>query len=90
MVAVNGMSLQRFMVLNRLCSVRAALLRAGPGDLIKDVALQHGFWHLGRFAKTYFNCFGEAPSQTIERVRGKRQVSLLHKPLSARLADAAR
>ena len=65
MIAVKGMSLQRFMMLNRLWAVRAALLRAGPEDLIKTIALDHGFWHLGRFSQTYRAFFGESPSDTM-------------------------
>jgi AraC family ethanolamine operon transcriptional activator len=69
MVAVRGMSLQRFMILNRLWAARAALLRAGPHERIKTIAFDHGFWHLGRFSKAYRAFFGEAPSQTIAHTR---------------------
>ena len=65
--AVKGISLQKFMMLNRLWSVRTALLRAGPEDLIKTIALDHGFWHLGRFSRTYRTFFGESPSDTARR-----------------------
>jgi AraC family ethanolamine operon transcriptional activator len=65
MVAVHGMSLQRFMVLNRLWDARAALLRAGPEGLVKTIAFDHGFWHLGRFSRTYRAFFGEFPSDTL-------------------------
>jgi AraC family ethanolamine operon transcriptional activator len=64
MIAVKGVSLQKFTLLNRLWAVRAALLRAGPEDLIKTIALDHGFWHLGRFSRTYRAFFGESPSET--------------------------
>jgi AraC-like DNA-binding protein len=64
MTAVKGISLQKFMMLNRLWAVRAALLRAGPEDLVKTIALDHGFWHLGRFSRTYRAFFGESPSET--------------------------
>jgi AraC family transcriptional regulator, ethanolamine operon transcriptional activator len=67
MVAVHGMSLQRFMILNRLWTVRAALLRANAGDLVKTIAFDHGFWHLGRFSTAYRLFFGETPSQTLGR-----------------------
>jgi AraC family ethanolamine operon transcriptional activator len=70
MIAVKGMSLQRFMMLNRLWAVRAALLRAGPEDLIKTIALDHRFWHLGRFSQTYRAFFGESPSDTMLRRPG--------------------
>jgi len=64
MTAVKGMSLQKFVLLNRLWAVRAALVRASPEDLIKTIALDHGFWHLGRFSRTYRAFFGESPSDT--------------------------
>ena len=70
MIAVKGMSLQKFMMLNRLWAARAALLRAGPEELIKTIALDHGFWHLGRFAQTYRAFFGESPSDTMLRQPG--------------------
>lgn len=69
MVAVNGMSLQKFMILNRLWAVRAALMRAPPEALVKTIAFDHGFWHLGRFSQTYRTFFGESPSDTLGRAR---------------------
>jgi AraC-like DNA-binding protein len=49
----------------RLHAARRMLLHSEsrPG-LIKEVALAHGFWHLGRFAQTYREFFGEFPSET--------------------------
>jgi AraC family transcriptional regulator, ethanolamine operon transcriptional activator len=67
MTAVKGMSLQKFVMLNRLWAVRAALVRASPEDLIKTIALDHGFWHLGRFSRTYRAFFGESPSDAARR-----------------------
>jgi AraC family ethanolamine operon transcriptional activator len=69
MVAVRGMNLQRFMILSRLWSARAALLRGGSTDLVKTIAFDHGFWHMGRFSRTYRAFFGEAPSDTLARAR---------------------
>jgi AraC family ethanolamine operon transcriptional activator len=49
----------------RLHMARRAL-RQGlktPG-MVRDVAANHGFWHLGLFAKHYKTLFGESPSQT--------------------------
>jgi AraC family ethanolamine operon transcriptional activator len=69
MVAVNGMSLQKFMILNRLWAVRTALMSAGPEGLVKAIALDHGFWHLGRFSRTYRAFFGESPSHTLEHAK---------------------
>jgi AraC family ethanolamine operon transcriptional activator len=65
MIAVHGMSLQRFMLLNRLWAARAALLNRETGDLVKTVAFDHGFWHPGRFSQTYCAFFGESPSETM-------------------------
>jgi AraC-like DNA-binding protein len=69
MIAVHGMSLQRFMILNRLWAVRAALSNVRTVDLVKTVAFDHGFWHLGRFSRTYRAFFGELPSETIARAK---------------------
>lgn len=61
----------RFLKQRRLGMVRSALLsREGPRPMVKSVALSHGFWHLGQFAQDYRNAFGEAPSATLERIRG--------------------
>jgi AraC-like DNA-binding protein len=65
MVSVNGMSPLKFITLNRLWATRAALLRADPGSLIKTIALDHGFWHVGRFSQAYRSLFGEPPSVTL-------------------------
>jgi AraC family ethanolamine operon transcriptional activator len=67
MVAVYGMSLSKYLLLRRLWSVRAALRQAAPGDLVKTIALDHGFWHFGRFANAYRDFFGETPSDTMAR-----------------------
>jgi AraC family ethanolamine operon transcriptional activator len=71
-LAVHGMSLQRLLVLNRLWAVRAALMHSGPDGLVKTIAFDHGFWHLGRFSKSYRAFFGETPSDTLARVTGRR------------------
>jgi AraC-like DNA-binding protein len=63
----------RFLKLRRMSMVRLALQsRDGPAPLVKSVALGHGFWHLGQFAHDYREIYGEAPSETLERARGKR------------------
>lgn len=67
LVAVLGMSLRKYLLLHRLWSVRIALLRASPHDLVKSIALDHGFWHLGRFSRTYYSRFGEWPSVTLAK-----------------------
>lgn len=66
--AVFSVSPHHYLKLRRLSMVRAALLsRDGPPPLVKSVALSHGFWHLGNFARDYCATFGELPSQTRAR-----------------------
>ncbi len=69
MIAVRGMSLQKFMILSRLWAARAALLRGGASGLVKTIAFDYGFWHLGRFSQTYRAFFGEFPSDTLAQAR---------------------
>lgn len=64
-----GMSLHRYLRLRRLWLVRRRLL-AGA-DSVKAVALAFGFWHLSDFSGSYRGQFGETPSQTLERGRGR-------------------
>jgi AraC family ethanolamine operon transcriptional activator len=64
-----GMSLHRYLRLRRLWLVRRRLL-AGA-DSIKAVALAYGFWHLSDFSRSYRDQFGETPSQTLGRGRGR-------------------
>lgn len=67
LMAVLGMSFGKYCLLHRLWSVRHALLRAAPPDLVKTIALDHGFWHLGRFSRLYYRQFGELPSTSVAR-----------------------
>jgi AraC-like DNA-binding protein len=53
----------------RLQRVRDALLQANPSTTVTDVALDHGFFHLGRFSQHYKKAFGENPAATLARTR---------------------
>jgi AraC-like DNA-binding protein len=53
----------------RLQRVRDALLQADPSTTVTDVALDHGFFHLGRFSQHYKRAFGENPAATLARTR---------------------
>jgi AraC-like DNA-binding protein len=64
-----GMSLHRYLRLRRLWLVRKQLL-AGAHS-VKACALAFGFWHLGDFSASYRLQFGEIPSQTLARSRGR-------------------
>ena len=58
----------------KLHRARKALL-AGPGDraaTIGDIAAMHGFWNWGRFTRLYRQQFGETPSQTRVRLKGRQ------------------
>jgi AraC-like DNA-binding protein len=53
----------------RLQRVRDALLQASPSTTVTEVALDHGFFHLGRFSQHYKRAFGENPAATLARTR---------------------
>ncbi len=60
----------------RLNQVRRSLRRHGDGDLrigVTEMALDHGFWHLGRFSSQYRELFGESPHASV-RSKGNRKV----------------
>ncbi|WP_198375121.1 helix-turn-helix domain-containing protein [Neoroseomonas rubea] len=64
--AVLGTSPHAHLKSRRLMLARRALLRQRNGpELVKSVALGHGFWHLGHFARDYRALFGELPSETL-------------------------
>jgi len=56
----------------RLATVRTVLGSADPERTgVSDVLGEHGFWHLGQFARDYRQAFGELPSDTLRRIRAK-------------------
>ena len=64
--AVRGMSPKQYLLTVRLHGVRRALTDAGfRPTTVTDVATDHGFFELGRFAASYREAFGEAPSETL-------------------------
>lgn len=64
--AALGISPHAYLKSRRLMLVHRALLSRHDGpDLVKSVALGHGFWHLGHFARDYRELFGELPSETL-------------------------
>jgi transcriptional regulator GlxA family with amidase domain len=56
-----------FLRRKRLGDVHTALLMGGPDTTVKDVAIEHGFLELGRFAGAYRRLFGELPFRTLQR-----------------------
>jgi AraC-like DNA-binding protein len=65
-MAVLGMPPITFLRRKRLGEVHTALLMGGPAT-IKQIAIEHGFAELGRFAGCYRRMFGELPSETRQR-----------------------
>jgi len=63
-----GVPPARFIKLQRLNRVRAALYEARPSAKILDLASQLDFWHMSQFARDYRRLFGELPSQTFGRL----------------------
>lgn len=65
-----GVRTQAFLHQSRMHGVRRELLASEPRHgLVKKVALNWGFWHLGRFAADYRALFDENPSATLARRR---------------------
>lgn len=63
-----GVSPARYLLLRRLNQARSALRRADPSiATVAEVARNHQFQELGRFAVTYRTTFGESPSVTLHR-----------------------
>jgi len=63
-----GASPMRYLLLQRLNKARSALRRADPSTTsVAEVARNHQFLELGRFAVTYRTTFGESPSVTLQR-----------------------
>jgi AraC-like DNA-binding protein len=63
-----GLSPTRYLLLRRLNEARSALRRADPATAtVAQVARDHQFLELGRFAVMYRTTFGESPSTTLQR-----------------------
>jgi len=65
-----GMGFQAYLRIMRLHQVRWSILQAGDRLSTTEIAMQHGFWHLGRFAQYYRQLFGCPPSETRRRAWG--------------------
>jgi AraC family ethanolamine operon transcriptional activator len=64
---VVGVSPTQYLMALRLGRVRRALLQDGASTNVQCVAARFGFTHMGRFARFYFDAFGERPSDTLRR-----------------------
>jgi transcriptional regulator GlxA family with amidase domain len=69
--AVLGLTPVAYLTRLRLHRVRQALLESRPGaTTVSAEALRWGFWHFGEFSRAYKDCFGEQPSDTLQRPAG--------------------
>jgi AraC family ethanolamine operon transcriptional activator len=72
---VHGVGPKRWMLAARLQVVRRALSEVRTRPItVTGVATDNGFYELGRFAATYKQAFGEAPSQTL-RSAGRKSAA---------------
>jgi AraC-like DNA-binding protein len=72
----------RYLSLRRMHLVHRALVSADHRSTnVTRVAIDHGFWELGRFAVNYRAIFGETPSATLRRPSDEKSIftkKLLH------------
>ena len=67
-----GMSPKSFLTALRLSRARKELLSSARLlDPVSRIALECGFFHLGRFSGDYLELYGELPSDTRKRVAGR-------------------
>jgi AraC family ethanolamine operon transcriptional activator len=63
---VFGIGPVTFLRQKRLCTIHSILRDSAPGaTTVTTVAMQQGFYELGRFSQYYHAMFGEYPSQTL-------------------------
>ena len=69
-----GMPPSAWFRVRALHGARRELTSANPSQRsVTEIAMNWGFWHLGRFAGTYRRHFGEQPSETLKRPPRQRQ-----------------
>jgi transcriptional regulator GlxA family with amidase domain len=65
----DGMNPREFLIRVRLEKARARLLAAQVDAKVTTIAMDCGFFHLGRFAQAYARLYRELPSETLARRR---------------------
>ena len=66
-----GTSPMQYLRNARFDRVRRILLLADQAESITQIAMEAGFQHMGRFAVEYRSRFGESPSATLRRRKGR-------------------
>ncbi len=69
-----GVGFRAFLRAVRLHQARAALVRSSDRVTIATIAMEYGFWHLGRFARYYQQLFGCTPSETQRLAKARASV----------------
>jgi AraC family ethanolamine operon transcriptional activator len=65
---LTGTSAHAYLKTQRLNRVYRALRDADPSEvLVKQIAYDNAFYHLGNFCRDYKQLFGESPSKTLKR-----------------------
>jgi AraC family ethanolamine operon transcriptional activator len=63
-----GMNPLAYLKAEQLNRVYRTLRHADPAEtLIKQIAYENGFRHIGQFSQDYKHLFGELPSETLQR-----------------------
>jgi AraC-like DNA-binding protein len=84
-----GMGPVRYLWLRRMHLARRALMEGAPQTTtVARIAMEYGFWELGRFAVRYRDLFGEAPSASLLRPQHVRR-ELKNRPLALPLSETA-
>ena len=84
-----GISPAKYHSLLRLNGAYADLKRSDPSETsVTKVATSWGFYHFGRFSKTFQAQFGELPSQTLARKRARLLWHRKGQPLRSRWRPA--
>jgi transcriptional regulator GlxA family with amidase domain len=64
-----GLSPKQYTIAERLRAAHDALQAADPKTTtVTDIAMEYGFFELGRFAGRYRDTFGESPSRTLRHI----------------------
>jgi AraC family ethanolamine operon transcriptional activator len=71
-----GVGPMRLLKIRQLHEIRAALLRAQPGDTVTHIAARFGVLDPSLLARNYKTLFGESPSRTLHRE--PRELELMH------------
>jgi AraC-like DNA-binding protein len=84
-----GMGPARYLWLRRMHLAHRALMMATPATAtVAAIAMDHGFWELGRFSVRYRALFGESPSASLRRPPVDRQAFSV-RPFALRDSETA-